>query len=203
MPCTHMQPATVRRRAPRPSAHMRCRPAALQRSAGLGALSRRGAHGRGPPAPPAGVHAGSHCRCPAARRRVAPGPCVVAGGALCSAQALSSTAASRTSDSAHTACAGRPAQPPHARAGGWPSAPRCPRPPSARMASWRRPPRICSACARAGRPRWPARASATWRASRARCGARAAAPPLAPAQGRNLHRTGDQAIRTLQALSAL
>ena len=211
MTCTHMQPATVRRRAPRPSAHMRCRPAALQRSAGLGALSRRGAHGRGPPAPALRCHGcGRACRqslpvprSPLTRGTKAAAPCAVAGGALCSAQALRLTAASRTSDSAHTACAGRPAQPPHARAGGWPSAPRCPRPPSARMASWRRPPRTCSACARAGRPRWPARATVTWRASRARCGARAAAPPLAPAQGRNLHRTGDQAIRTLQALSAL
>jgi hypothetical protein len=63
MPCTHMQPATVRRRAPRPSAHMRCRPAALQRSAGLGALSRRGAHGRGPPAPALRCHGcGRACR---------------------------------------------------------------------------------------------------------------------------------------------
>jgi len=114
---------------------------------------------------------------------------LVAGGALCSARALSSTAASRTSDSGHTARADRPATPPHARAGGWPSAPRWPRPPSARTASWRRPPRTCSASARAGHPRWPARAPATWRASRARCGARAPATPLAPTRGRHSRET--------------
>ncbi len=211
MTCTHMQPATVRRRAPPPPctyALPACS-ASEERRPGC-AHSARCAWARpagscttvpwlrecmqavtaGAPQPADAWHQGS-CAVRRGRRRT-----VFRTGA----QVNSSVAHVR--QRAHS-LRRPPRTAPHARAGGWPSAPRCPRPPSARMASWRRPPRTCSACARAGRPRWPARATVTWRASRARCGVRAAAPPLALAQGRNLHGTGNQTTRTLQALSAL